>query len=218
MMHWKSPSLKIAVRPSALSRAQLKEVKDLLLEIDPSLSIDEHFVETAGDRDKITSLRHAPDDFFTQDLDAYILSCHADCAVHSLKDLPPRLHPLLELAAITKGKSSRDLLLFKGTQLLSRGYIATSSPRREENVKSVLPHAIFFDLRGTIEERLQFLEKEDIDGIVMAEAALQRLRLDLPHFVLPGETAKGQGKLALVIRKGESNLKNLLQCLHYTSV
>ncbi len=55
--------------------------------------------------------------------------------------------------------------------------IATSSERRELAVAKLRADLKFIDLRGTIEQRLSLLEAGKADGIVVAEAALIRLRL-----------------------------------------
>jgi len=88
--------------------------------------------------------------------------------------------------------------------------IATSSSRREDVVKQLRNDLVFIDLRGTIQERLAKLN-EGVDGIVVAEAALIRLKLThLNRLFLPGETSPGQGKLAFVARADDLEL---LQCL-----
>ncbi len=195
-------------RSSKLSRAQVQE----FLEEYPDLpfAIEWVWVETTGDLDRTTSLRSlGKTDFFTRELDELLLSGSIRLAVHSAKDLPDPLPQGLVLAALTKGQDSRDSLVFF-SPLPSSPCIATSSERREEAVKCLYPEATFVDVRGTIHERLDLIKKGKADGIVIAEAALIRLGLtDLPRIFLPGETAPGQGKLAIVVREDDLEMRLL---------
>jgi hydroxymethylbilane synthase len=154
------------------------------------------WVETVGDRDQETSLRGMEKtDFFTRELDQMLLEGKIDLAIHSAKDLPDPLPKGLKVAAISKGVDPRDVLVLKQEPVQ---IVATSSARREEAVKQLYPHCQFVDVRGTIQERLA----KDVDGVVIAEAALLRLKLThLKRIFLPGETALMQGKLAIVCRE-----------------
>lgn len=156
------------------------------------------WVETMGDRDQTTSLRGMEKtDFFTRDLDELLLSGKIDAAVHSAKDLPDPLPKGLVIAALSRGVDSRDSLVIKREPVR---LVATSSVRREESVRALYPDCQFVDLRGTIQQRLE----KDVDGVVIAEAALIRLKLThLKRVFLPGPVAPLQGKLAIVCRENE---------------
>lgn len=190
-----------AARSSPLSRAQMSEVQALL----PHLELSPLFVETIGDLDKRTSLRGLEKtDFFTRELDALLLAGQARVAIHSAKDLPDPLPEGLVVAALTAGVDPRDALVFRD-ELFEGAYIATSSARREAAVKSLHPGLCFCDLRGTIQERLEKMERGEVDGVVIAEAAIVRLGLcsKLNRWFLPGSSAENQGKLAIVVRKDD---------------
>ncbi len=181
----------IGARSSPLSRAQVDEIRREF-----NLDFRVIWVETTGDRDKTTSLRGLEKtDFFTRELDEMVLSGQIDAAVHSAKDLPDPLPDGLVIAALSKGVDPRDSLVIKREPVR---VVATSSLRREEAVRILYPDCQLIDVRGTIEERLQ----KDVDGVVVAEAALIRLKLThLERIFLPGPTAPLQGKLAIVCRK-----------------
>jgi hydroxymethylbilane synthase len=212
--------MKIATgaRSSPLSIAQFEEVQALL----PHLQLEPVFVGSPGDRDKRTSLRDlGKTDFFTRDLDEMLLSKQIRLAIHSAKDLPDPLPDGLTLAALTRGLDSRDSLVFREGESLhslrAGARIATSCQRREEAVKQLRSDFVFIDLRGTIEERIAKLHVE-ADGVVVAEAALIRLKLThLNRIFLPGETAPGQGKLALVTRSDDLELISELKCLAFST-
>lgn len=177
-------------RSSPLSRAQVEEIKQEF-----GLFFDVLWVETVGDLDKETSLREMEKtDFFTRELDQLLLGRKIDAAIHSAKDLPDPLPKGLKVAAFSKGVDPRDSLVIKREPIR---LVATSSVRREEAVRALFPECEFVDMRGTIHERLE----KDVDGVVIAEAALIRLNLThLPRIFLPGPTAPMQGKLAIVCR------------------
>jgi hydroxymethylbilane synthase len=183
--------MKIGARSSPLSRAQVEEIRQEF-----GLQFEVVWVETTGDKDKITSLRTLEKtDFFTRELDEMLLRGDIDAAVHSAKDLPDPLPKGLYIAALSKGVDPRDSLVIKKEPVR---LVATSSQRREEAVRQLFPDCQFIDLRGTIHERLE----KDVDGVVIAEAALIRLNLThLKRVFLPGRAAPLQGKLAIVCRE-----------------
>lgn len=197
-------------RSSPLSRAQVKEFLDEYRSLPAAFEFV--WVETTGDLDRKVSLRTlGKTDFFTRELDELLLLKKIRLAVHSAKDLPDPLPSGLFLAALTKGQDPRDSLVFF-QPLPSRPRIATSSERREEAVRCLYPETEFVDIRGTVEERLDVIRAGRADGVVIAEAALVRLGLaHLPRVFLPGETTPGQGRLALVIREDDEEMRLLLE-------
>jgi hydroxymethylbilane synthase len=188
----------------------------------PEISFKAHFVDSKGDKDKNTSLRGLEKtNFFTDTLDTAILEGSAQVALHSAKDLPDPLPKGLVQAALTPCIDSRDAVVFADHISLDSSFlcsyplkIATSSKRREEAVRDILPQATFCDLRGTIEERLRVIETGIADGVVLAEAALIRLNMThLPRIYLPGKTTSGQGSLAIVVREDQQALIELFSIL-----
>jgi hydroxymethylbilane synthase len=198
----------------------MAQVEELCSFLPGDLEVETVYTDTYGDKDRKTSLRTlGKTDFFTREVDELVLSNVCDIAVHSAKDLPDPLPNQLALIALTKGVDSRDVLVLRdGESLdtLSEGaVIATSSERRAEAVKELREDFRFIDLRGTIGERLQLLAEKKADGIVVAEAALIRLKLThLNRIYLPGSTTTGQGRLAIVgKRERKQILEKLFLCL-----
>lgn len=183
--------MKIGARSSPLSRVQVEEIRREF-----NLDFEVVWVETTGDLDKTTSLRNLEKtDFFTRELDQMLLNGEIDAAIHSAKDLPDPLPKGLKIVAFSKGVDPRDSLVIKKEPIK---VVATSSLRREEAVRELFPHCTFIDIRGTIHERLA----KEVDGVVIAEAAILRLGLThLKRIFLPGPTAPLQGKLAIVCRE-----------------
>lgn len=209
-----SSSIKIAARFSNLSRAQVEEVLRELKQVHPEVQFACTYVSTIGDRDLSTSLRTLEKtDFFTRDVDALILNRTCQIAIHSAKDLPDPLPKGLVLIALTKGVDPSDVIVLRKNPPFRVG---SSSQRRDEAVKKLFPDAVCFDIRGTIEKRLELLDAGEYDAVVMAEAALIRLGLQARKRVrLPCEPAPLQGRLAIVAREEDSEMKQLFRCLHH---
>lgn len=205
-------SIKTGARGSLLSKRQVEEVQAEY----QNIKLDPIFVKTVGDRDKITSLRTLDKtDFFTREIDEMLLRGECRIAIHSAKDLPDPLPKGLELILLTKGVDPSDSLVLREGEKLSQEFvIATSSMRREEMVRALVKDIKCVDIRGTIEERLAKLERREVDGVVIAEAALIRLGLThLNRIRLPGEAAPLQGRLAILAREGDAEMRALFTAI-----
>lgn len=182
----------VGVRNSPLSKAQLGEILVALNHFHPDITFHPIYIQTAGDRDKKTSLRTLDKtDFFTQQIDRMQLAGQCRIAIHSAKDLPDPLAQGLAIVALTQGIDASDSLVLKEGETLETlpagANIATSSDRREKSVRELREDLNFMDIRGTIEERLTRLTEGEIEGLVVAEAALIRLKLThLNRVTLPG--------------------------------
>ena len=206
--------IKTGARSSPLSKAQFEEVQGTLRS---SLILDPVWAASPGDRDKQTSLRALDKtDFFTRDLDLMLLNGGIRIAIHSAKDLPDPIPDGLAIVALTACIDPRDSLVFRERESLhtlpSGAVIATSSQRREEIVKQIRPDFRVVDMRGTIQERIAKLHTGEADGVIIAEAALIRLKLThLNRIFMPGETAPMQGKLAIIGRQGDYEISKLFR-------
>jgi hydroxymethylbilane synthase len=202
------PLIKVGARASNLSKRQVEEAQAEY----PHVLFEPIYMKTVGDLDRTTSLRTlGKTDFFTREIDEMLLRGECRIAIHSAKDLPEPLPQGLELIALTKGVDPSDSLVLREGEQLSKGFvIATSSVRREEMVRALMQDVAFVDIRGTIEERLEKLENGEVDGVVVAEAALIRLGLTcLNRIQLPGETAPLQGRLAILAQEGDIEMRAL---------
>jgi hydroxymethylbilane synthase len=205
----------VGSRASPLAQAQLVEVHEEIRKFQPSIQFTPVLVKTTGDLDRTTSLRDmGKTDFFTKEIEQLQLSGGCRISIHSAKDLPEKLMDGLKIVAITQGITAADSLVLRNgdtlAKLPSQAVIATSSVRREEAVKRLRHDLRFVDLRGLIEERLQRLMDKEVDGVVVAEAALRRLQLmDLNHLRLPGHTTPLQGQLAVVALKDDVEMEEL---------
>jgi len=200
--------IRIGTRGSRLALAQVKEAKSLLPEADYEIVI----FETAGDRDKLSPADQVD---FTGAIEAALLENKIDLAVHSAKDLPDTVKDGL-LIFTMRSIDEDDALVSKNNLKLAElpkgAKIGTSSGRRREQAFLIRPDLQILDLRGNIDERLDKLDRGEYDAIIVAAAALVRLRLDDRIAErLDFETAKGQGSLAIQARKDDGEIKEWLE-------
>lgn len=207
-------NIAIGARSSPLSKVQVEEVLTELSKYHSDILFKPVYIKTTGDHDQKTSLQTLDKtDFFTKELDKMLLRGQVRICIHSAKDLPDPIPEGLEWICLTKGVDSRDALVLRTGETLSslpsQALIATSSARKEEMVRKMRPDLTFSDIRGTIGMRLQKLN-DGIDGVVIAEAALIRLKLThLNRIYLEGETTAHQGQLAILSRKKDQEMIEL---------
>lgn len=210
--------VKIGARGSKLSRRQVEEVLEELGPLCGKVG-EPLWFETMGDRDLKSSL--APlekTDFFTREIDQAVLEKRCDVGVHSAKDLPDPLPKGLKVVALTQGVDSSDSLVFRDGDtlegLLYGSVIGSSSERRDRVVKGLRPDLLCKEVRGPVDYRLEALDRGEVDGLVVAEAALIRLGLTRRNRIsLPGKSAPLQGQLAVVARAGDEEMAALFRPL-----
>lgn len=203
--------VKIGSRDSKLARAQVDEVLQELKVFYPHIQFDPVWLKTTGDLDLKTSLRTLEKtNFFTKELDEMLLKGDIQVAIHSAKDLPDPLPQGLKIVALTKGVDSSDALVFNLDELPMGAKMGVSSDRREQALLKWRPDLKCVDVRGSVDKRLELLDAGDLDGLVVAEAALIRLNLTHRKRVrLECETLPLQGRLAVVAREEDAEMEKL---------
>ena len=237
--------LDILSRKSDLAVIQAHEFGEVLLSKYPSLKLNYITKSTSGDIDLKTPLSQMPSEgVFTNDLRDELINKNCDLIIHSWKDLPLDVGNQTEVAITLDRADPRDLLFIKKNSLqkinqTSSISIFSSSPRRQYNlesfVKNYLPFQIknitFENIRGNILTRFKKFLDGNVDGFVVAKAAIDRLlnadQTDFPDLrnnlflhiseclwnVIPlsvNPSSPGQGALAVEIRSDDTNLKKLL--------
>lgn len=144
---------------------------------------------------------------FVKKLEDELLEGKGDFAVHSMKDMPINLPSGCVIAAVLPRESTRDVLITKdgrGLDSLSRqAVIGTSSLRRRAQVRRYRRDVKCVKCRGNVGTRLNRLERGEVDALILAEAGLSRLGLNLKYTAeLPFITAAGQGAIAIETRSG----------------
>jgi len=213
----------VGSRGSRLALIQAKSVVTRLASLYPDTEFVITRISTRGDRQKSVPLqRISGDGVFVKEVQEALIEGRIDLAVHSLKDMPVLTPPRLLLAAVTERLDSRDALVTRGVKLdeLPVGsVIGTGSPRRAAQLLAYRDDLKVKGIRGNIDTRLRKVSAGEVDGIVMAAAALIRLGwedriseyLPLEHF-LP---QVGQGALGIEIRADDQAVLNLVQSLNH---
>jgi uroporphyrinogen III methyltransferase/synthase len=204
--------IKILTRSSTLARLQTTEAVRLLPK-----GMDAYVVplKSWGDKHKQISLIDNPAaDIFTRELDQALLQGRGDLAVHSAKDLPYPLAEGLEVIALLPAADQTDCLASRGRLTLKQlpvgAKVGTSSKLRQAQVRTLRPDIIPVDIRGTIEERLAKIAYGDVDAVIAATCALQRLGCEAEIAeILPFKTHPLQGHLAVVAGDDREDLKLL---------
>lgn len=209
----------VGARGSPLSQRQVAEVQKDIARFYPLVHLTPVWITTCGDVDRTTPLwKVSASDFFTHEIDQKLLQNEIRLAVHSAKDLPSPIPEGLSIIALTKGVDPRDSLVMNDAATVEtlppNAKIGTSSKRRTLAIQTLRPDLQIVDVRGTIEERLALLRTGQIDGVVIAEAALIRLHLThLNRLLLDHETEPLQGKLAVVARTDDQEMSALFAAI-----
>ena len=202
--------LRVGTRGSELALWQTRWVCGELRKIHLSLQIEEVIISTHGDRvtDRPFS-RDWPVGAFVGAIEQALIERRIDFAVHSHKDLQTAATAGLVVAAVPRREAVHDVLLTRepvGLDSIPAGFrVGTSSPRRSAQFRR-LGDVEVVPIRGNVPTRVAKLEQENLDGVVVAAAGLERLgirhepRIDLPtdRFV----PAPSQGALAVQVLDG----------------
>lgn len=197
----------IGTRGSALALWQANWVRDRLAIAGCDVQIKT--IRTSGDK-----LERAPlaasgvKGLFIKEIEQALAEGSIDLAVHSLKDLPAEQPPGLVLAAVPSREDARDVLVSRSGirfQALPPGSrVATSSVRRQSQLRHLRPDLEYVPIRGNVDTRLRKLDHGECDALVLAAAGLLRLGLGprIAEYFPPDQlcSAPGQGALAIEIR------------------
>jgi uroporphyrinogen III methyltransferase/synthase len=194
---------KVYCRKSPLAMAQVNEVYDML----PHLGCSVDDIDTYGDRHREISLWDStvPSDFFTRDLDdrCVFFNDPERIAIHSAKDMPFPVVEGLEIYALTPCRSQTDSLVTRQGETLATlpagSRVATSSPNRRRQLLERRPDLEAVSIRGNIEERIRKVMEGEVDALIVATCALERLdMMSYQSEELDFQTHPLQGQLAVV--------------------
>lgn len=211
--------IKIGTRKSALALWQAEYIKDELQRLYPGLTVELVHFNTKGDRILEKPLAEVGGKgLFTAELEAAMIAGDIDIAVHSLKDMPTELPEGLTLGAISKREVPHDALIspvYKTLDQLPQGArIGTSSLRRQAQLLHVRPDLKIEVIRGNVQTRLNKINSEGLDGVVLAQAGLKRLGLEdqITQVFTADEMipAVGQGALAIECRADDDEMLAML--------
>jgi len=206
--------MKIATRGSTLARWQAARVAALL-----DRPVELVIVSTRGDERRDVEIHQlGGTGVFVKEVEQAVLDGRADLAVHSAKDLPSTTDAGLVLVAVPERADPRDALIGSTLDGLATGaLVATGSVRRRAQLAGLRPDLRFTGLRGNLETRIARAADDDVDAVVVANAALDRLGRSAeatdvlePSVMLP---QVAQGALAIECREGDADTIAFLQAI-----
>lgn len=211
--------IRIGTRGSQLALWQAEHVRAELTRLRPDLAIELVKIVSSGDVVLDRPLHQIGGvGIFTKEVQDAVLANAADLAVHSLKDLPTQSHPSLVLAATPPRGPVHDVLLSPRHQTLDNlpngAKVATSSLRRRAQLLKRRPDLNVVDIRGNVETRVRKIDEQQLDGLILAFAGLDRLGMS--SHVTQKFTASemvpavGQGALGIECRADDTFVRDLL--------
>ncbi len=211
----------VGTRGSRLALAQTEWVIAALKKIHPEAQFETKIIKTKGDQILDRALDKIGDKgLFIKELEVALLEGSIDFAVHSMKDMPSEVTEGLVFATTPYREDPRDVLVLrKGLSSLDEvpfeGKLGTGSKRRIAQLRGLRPDLSFEPVRGNIETRMNKIETEGLDGVVLAAAGLHRLGLQdritcylEPNVCIP---APAQGALAIEHRKEDVAVEQLMK-------
>jgi len=203
-------SLTIGTRGSRLALAQTATVCRRLAAL--GIGTEQKIITTHGDADTSVPL-HAigRQGVFVRALDDAILDGRIDCAVHSMKDIPAVRPFGLITAAVLERDSPADFLAYRDSRAAVK-VVGTSSTRRRAQLLRHDPGLAVMDLRGNVDTRIRKLNEGSYDAILLAEAGLTRLGIEIRGERLPTDTfvpSPNQGTIVVVSRTDPSLMEEL---------
>jgi hydroxymethylbilane synthase len=215
--------LRIGTRGSRLALWQANFVADHLRPLAAPRQVVLVEIQTAGDQVRDVPLSQiGGEGVFTKEIQRALLNNTVDVAVHSLKDLPTLRVEGLALAAVPPRERSGDVFVSQRFLRLDHlppgAVVATSSVRRQAQILHRFPRLQLVPIRGNVETRLRKLSAHGLDGLILAQAGLERLGLSEsitevldPAWMLP---AVGQGALGVECRADDAETLDLLRPLN----
>lgn len=217
----------LGTRGSELALAQVELVLQALAPTLANILVEVKRIVTTGDRRQDLKVGEVSGaglkGLFTKEIQEALYSREIDAAVHSAKDIPGQVSEGLSVCAVLEREDTSDVLISKSAcsfaELPLGARIATSSVRRRRQLLWLRPDLQIREMRGNVPTRLKKLsESETLDGIVLARAGLNRLKILLESFFverLNTMPAIGQGAVALEIRSDNHLTRSILEKINH---
>jgi hydroxymethylbilane synthase len=216
--------IRIATRRSPLAMLQTNECIERIKISNPECICEIVEMESEGDLTDAPLHTIGGEGLFVSNLEAALANGVADIAVHSLKDVPALIDSQFSIAATLPREDYGDaILLREGLTMddLSKNLkIATSGPRRKSQLLAMNSKLNIVPIRGNIQTRINKINVDNLDGLIVAKAALNRLKILHPNMHMFSENqmlpAAAQGAIGIEINTDEleSELGNLLKLLN----
>jgi len=208
----------VGARGSQLSVAQTNWVINELKKVNPDSEYEIKTIITKGDTDSRPLFTIDQKGIFEKEIDRAVAQKEVDFAVHSLKDVPSEIDGSLTLACIPKREVVNDVFISSDGSTLENikpgAVIGTSSLRRAVQVTRKRPDVTVKPIRGNIETRIKKVSGENYDAVILAQAGISRLGVDIkfsPLSINDFSPSPGQGAIAIVARTDDSQIIFMLK-------
>lgn len=218
----------IGSRGSKLALTQTNWVIENIKKANPNLEVEIKIIKTKGDKIQNIALDKIGDKgIFVKEIEQELLQGNIDLAVHSMKDMPSNLPEGLKFSYVPKREDFRDVIILRESynslkDLPKGARIGTGSKRRKYQILKYRPDLEIVPIRGNIDTRIKKIKEENLHGVVLAAAGINRLNLGSKinnkifyvdeDIILP---APAQGILAIEIRKNDEKIEEILKPLHH---
>ncbi|WP_456328403.1 hydroxymethylbilane synthase, partial [Archaeoglobus sp.] len=185
-----SEKIVVGTRGSKLALAQTAKVVEKLRE--KGYDVEIRIIKSTGDIMKDKPLyEFKGSGAFVRALEHALVRGEIDIAVHSYKDIPSNMLEGVTVSAVLERDSPHDAFIARNGESLEEikpnAVIGTSSLRRRAQLSLYRPDLRFENIRGNVDTRLRKLRDGLYDAIVLAEAGIQRLGLNVKYQRLPIE-------------------------------
>ncbi len=208
----------VGARGSKLSMAQTNWVISELKKVNSNSEYEIKPITTKGDTDTRPLFTIEQKGIFEKEIDKAVAEKEIDFAVHSLKDVPSKLADNLIIASIPKREKVNDVFISSNglslDEIKAGSVIGTSSLRRAVQVSRKRSDVVVKPIRGNIETRIKKTSEENYDAIVLAQAGISRLGVDIKSTTLSIEDfspSPGQGAIAIVARMDDPTTIEMLK-------
>jgi len=208
----------VGARGSQLSVAQTNWVIAELKKVNPDSEYEIKAITTKGDTDSRPLFTIDQKGIFEKEIDRAVAQKEVDFAVHSLKDVPSEIDDSLILACIPKREVVNDVFISSDGSTLENikpgAVIGTSSLRRAVQVIRKRSDVTVKPIRGNIETRIKKASGENYDAVILAQAGITRLGVDVkfsPLSIDDFSPSPGQGAIAIVARADDSQTISMLK-------
>ncbi len=213
----------VGARASQLSVAQTNWVIRELEKANPDCEYEIRPITTRGDVDTRPLFTIDQKGIFEKEIDRAVAQKEIDFAVHSLKDVPSELGKGLTLASVPTREAANDVFVSLDGSTLETiregAVIGTSSLRRAVQISRKRPDVTVRPIRGNIETRIKKVSGDSYDAIVLAQAGISRLGVDVKYAPLSVEDftpSPGQGAIAIVARTSDPKTIAMLKKIENT--
>jgi len=209
-----STKVNVATRASKLALAQTNLCLNKLSS-DRDVKFEIFKQNTTGDIRSMENKVQFDKANFVEDIEESLLTGKADIAIHSLKDMPAQQNMDLQIIALIKHQHTNDLLIFpkkEAKELKPDFLVGTSSLRRKYQCIHFLNHNNLANINGNIDTRLKKLEQKEFQAIILAQAGIDRLNLNVNSIALDESTflpPTGQGVIAVQCRREDKKIEDL---------